>query len=34
MTSGADVFQPKRRKDLVEVREADKPAILMTDVFS
>ena len=34
MTSGADVFKRKHRKDLVEVIDAGKPAILMTDVFS
>ena len=34
MTSGADVYKRKRRKDLVEVIDAGKPAILMTDVFS
>jgi hypothetical protein len=34
MTSGADVYKRKRRKDIVEVIDADKPAILMTDIFS
>ena len=34
MTSGADVYKRKRRKDLVEVIDAGLPAILMTDVFS
>jgi hypothetical protein len=34
MTSGADVHKRKCRKDIVEVRDADQPAILMTDVFS
>ena len=34
MTSGADKDKLKRRKDIVEAKEANKPAILMTDVFS
>ena len=34
LTSGADVFKRKRRKDIVEAIDANKPAILMTDVFT
>ena len=34
LTSGADVHKRKRRKDIVEAIDADKPAILMTDVFT
>ena len=34
LTSGADKDKLKRRKDIVEAKEANKRAILMTDVFS
>ena len=34
LTSGADIYKRKRRKDIVEAIDANKPAILMTDVFT
>ena len=34
LTSGADKDKLKKRKDIVEAIDANKPAILMTDVFS
>jgi hypothetical protein len=34
LTSGADKDKLKRRKDIVDAIDANKPAILMTDIFS